>query len=661
VRSTGEKGVGAWSEGRVFEIAAGPTIAEVEQALRVLERFVRGSESGAGLEGETAEDDGSQLEQSEPDVGTVPEEPEPLATGVEIAETSIRIGGDDVVTTSTDQDTLGGMSCADGQLPKWNEALTSWECGNDSGGTSYLAGNQLTLDGSTFNLVEGAGSGLDADTIDGQDSATFAGASHSHSGGDITSGTVGEPRIDALVARDSEIVPRILASDGSGSGLDADALDGLDSSAFVRTIGDTMTGQLTLDSDLALAGKIVKSGVGFLSDDGTGGDLALGREALQSNATGTGNTAIGYRALRTAIEGTGNTAVGSAALQQTLGSSNTAVGISALKSDWNSGGNTAVGAYALENSEGLLYEEPPDPVFISENTALGFRALRDNVEGYFNTAAGAQALSKNVWGWESTALGAYALGDATGGSNTAVGSFALQYTTGYSNTALGSNAGRSVRSGSDNIMIGNSGETADEKTIRVGEQGIQTKTYIAGIHGTTLSGSAVVVTSQGQLGVASGSGMDADTLDGLDSTQFLRSDAPGTVTASVVGDETLAVVKGSGASPSAAALGVMNTTDYGEAGWFKLSDPTNTLPVLKLVLDSGSGSDFLQCDLGGSTKCRIDKNGTFVSRTFRLQPTDSPPSCGSVGKGGLYYDTSLDEICLCNGSSWRQLDGGGSC
>ena len=105
----------------------------------------------------------------------------------------------------------------------------------------------------------------------------------------------------------------------------------------------------------------------------------------------------------------------------------------------------------------------------------------------------------------------------------------------------------------------------------------------------------------------------------------------------------------------------MNTTDYGEAAWFKLSDTTNTLPVLKLVLESGSSSDFLRCDLGSNPTCRIDKNGAFISRTFRLQPTDSPPSCGAVGKGGLYYDTSLDEICLCNGSSWRQLDGGGGC
>ena len=34
--------------------------------------------------------------------------------------------------------------------------------------TIYSAGNQLTLSGTTFNVTEGAGSGLDADLLDGQ-------------------------------------------------------------------------------------------------------------------------------------------------------------------------------------------------------------------------------------------------------------------------------------------------------------------------------------------------------------------------------------------------------------------------------------------------------------------------------------------------------------
>jgi hypothetical protein len=54
-------------------------------------------------------------------------------------------------------------------------------------------------------------------------------------GSALTTGTVSEARIDAAVARDSEIMPIVLANDGAGSGLDADLLDGVHASSFART------------------------------------------------------------------------------------------------------------------------------------------------------------------------------------------------------------------------------------------------------------------------------------------------------------------------------------------------------------------------------------------------------------------------------------------
>ena len=83
--------------------------------------------------------------------------------------------------------------------------------------------------------ADGTGSGLDADLLDGLNSTAFATSVHAHSGADITSGTVAEPRIDAAIARDSEIVPAVLAADGTGSTLDADLLDGQDSTAFAAS------------------------------------------------------------------------------------------------------------------------------------------------------------------------------------------------------------------------------------------------------------------------------------------------------------------------------------------------------------------------------------------------------------------------------------------
>ena len=68
--------------------------------------------------------------------------------------------------------------------------------------------------------------------LDGLDSTAFAASSHTHSGADITAGTVAEARIDALLARDAEVFAIVTGADGTGSGLDADLLDGMNSSAF---------------------------------------------------------------------------------------------------------------------------------------------------------------------------------------------------------------------------------------------------------------------------------------------------------------------------------------------------------------------------------------------------------------------------------------------
>jgi hypothetical protein len=80
-----------------------------------------------------------------------------------------------------------------------------------------------------INIGERAGN---SNLLDGLDSTDFASSSHSHSGADITTGTVAEARIDALLARDSEVFGIVTAADGSASGLDADLLDGLNASAF---------------------------------------------------------------------------------------------------------------------------------------------------------------------------------------------------------------------------------------------------------------------------------------------------------------------------------------------------------------------------------------------------------------------------------------------
>jgi hypothetical protein len=68
---------------------------------------------------------------------------------------------------------------------------------------------------------------------------------------------------------------------------------------------------------------------------------------------------------------------------------------------------------------------------------------------------------------------------------------------------LGDSAGWDLTTGDFNIYIGNRGVAAESNTIRIGTVGTQTRTFIAGISGTAVSGGVPVrVNSSGKLGTA---------------------------------------------------------------------------------------------------------------------------------------------------------------
>jgi hypothetical protein len=143
----------------------------------------------------------------------------------------------------------------------------------------------------------------------------------------------------------------------------------------------------------------------------------------------------------------------------------------------------------------------------NKNTGAGFAALQSDTSGPNNTAFGYQALFSNTVGKGNAAQGVNALYSNTSGiRNIGIGSNALYGNTigGY-NIALGFDAGYNVTTGSNNIEIGASGTASDNGTIQIGVQGTQTSTTIAGIFGTTVTGSAVYVTATGQLGVLASS------------------------------------------------------------------------------------------------------------------------------------------------------------
>jgi hypothetical protein len=221
-------------------------------------------------------------------------------------------------------------------------------------------------------------------------------------------------------------------------------------------------------------------------------NTAEGTDALFSLTTGPDNTAIGFEALYSNTTGDSNTATGSQALFSNTGVRNTADGYAALNSNTTGERNTATGRAALTfNTTG------------NNNTADGHDALFSNTTAIRNTASGSFALFSNTTGPDNTAVGYFALFfNTTGDSNTATGYDALlNNTTGAGNIALGNFAGSNLTTGDNNIDIGNLGVTGEAKTIRIGTQGTQTATYIAGISGVGVTGLPVKVNASGQLGV----------------------------------------------------------------------------------------------------------------------------------------------------------------
>jgi len=148
------------------------------------------------------------------------------------------------------------------------------------------------------------------------------------------------------------------------------------------------------------------------------------------------------------------------------------------------------------------------------NTFAGTNALNSSAGGPNNTAFGSQALYSNTTGKGNSAQGVNALySNTTGIRNIGIGSNALYgNVSGSYNIALGFDAGYNQTTGSDNIYFNNVGVAGESQTLRLGTTGTAgvvgsgiVTAYIAGVSSSQVIGSAVYVTSSGQLGVLASS------------------------------------------------------------------------------------------------------------------------------------------------------------
>ncbi len=215
---------------------------------------------------------------------------------------------------------------------------------------------------------------------------------------------------------------------------------------------------------------------------------AVCQEACLTN----NNTAFGEDTLINVTTGTDNVALGHSALSSdTTGLNNTAAGDDALTVNVSGFNNTGIGWHALDsNTIGV------------KNTGIGCDGLSGNTPGSNNTAVGTRCLVKNTAGNSNVAVGIQAGENNVNGSN---------------NVLLGSSAGRFLTNGSNNIDIGNPGVAGESNTIRIGQVGTSTGTFIAGISGTAVTGGVgVMINSNGQLGTMVSSERFKDAIEPMD-------------------------------------------------------------------------------------------------------------------------------------------------
>jgi hypothetical protein len=273
-----------------------------------------------------------------------------------------------------------------------------------------------------------------------------------------------------------------------------------------NTVGhtNTATGRYALTSNLnGTYNTAIGSNALFDNTSGTR-NAALGSFALELNTSGEENTAVGFFALGENTIGNENTASGARALRKnTTGSSNTATGVEAMYANTIGIRNAALGTLAMRSNTTGNYNTANGASALfsntdgSNNTATGVDALYSNTLGNLNSAHGTQALYSNTTGTYNTASGLFALNRNTNGNqNTAYGGRALySNTTGNNNISIGYNAGNLHTTGNHNIAIANDGVAAESNTIRIGSIANQTRTFIAGINGSSHGPEAARVVS----------------------------------------------------------------------------------------------------------------------------------------------------------------------
>ena len=309
------------------------------------------------------------------------------------------------------------------------------------------------------------------------------------------------------------------------------------------------------------------------------------------------------------------------------------------------------GTSALSNNSALGYRALFHITTGNYNTAVGYESAHNTTTGQYNTALGQSALFTNTTGSQNTALGLNALlNNTTGGSNVVVGLDALQHnTTGSSNTALGYNAGSHITGGA-------TPNTTASNSIYIGRD---TRANVNGganeiVIGNTVTGNGSNTVTIGNSSITANyfkGSINADSFvkSGGTSSQFLKAD--GTVDSNtyaldslvvhLAGTETITGAKTfSGYTTFTSTVDITSGLTFSNSGFTLLLQPP-TLSVNRTVtLPNGTGTLALTSDISYPVTSVFGRTGAVVATSgdyTTAQVTES---------GNLYFTDSRARLAL---------------